>query len=98
MSVSLTVGGAFNGHTGIVTIPSSLLFGQPSAAGSLNGVIQDYLTGIGNGLVGGTIDFTNTDLAPTPPVNFTAAGSVGGGGSFQEFTNTDSAGGTLAGS
>jgi len=95
---SLTVGGAFNGHTGVVTIPSSLLFGQPSAAGSLNGVIQSYLMGITNGLAGGTYDFTNTDLASTPQGNFTSAASVSASGSFQEFTNTDSAGGTLAGS
>ncbi len=95
---SLTVGGAFNGHTGVVTIPSSLLFGQPSAAGSLNNVIQDYLTGIGSGLVSGSTNFINTDLAAG--TQYVAAGSVAGTGSptFEEFTNTDTVGGTVAGS
>jgi hypothetical protein len=97
--VSLTVGGAFNGHTGVVTIPSSLLFGQPSAAGSLNGVIQDYLTGIGSGLISGSTNFINNDLAAGTPA-YVANGSVAGTGSptFEEFTNTDSVGGTVAGS
>jgi hypothetical protein len=97
-STVLTIGGAFNGATGIVSVPSSLLFGQASVGGTLNAQIQAYLGTITDGLANGTVDFQNSDLAAG--TGGILAGSVGGGGSFEEFTNVtaDSTGASSAGS
>lgn len=38
----LTIGGAFNSHTGIVSIPSSFL-GSVTTSGSLNQLLENYL-------------------------------------------------------
>lgn len=94
-TIPITCGGAFNGHTGVVTIPSSLLFGFASTAGSINSLLQTYLGDVSKGLVTGLDNFENNDLVGGP--NFIAAGTPGGGATFEEFTNTDSVGGTLAG-
>lgn len=97
-TVSLTIGGAFNGLTGVVTVPSSLLFGATSVASSLNSQIQSYLGGISGLLTTGGINFQNNDLATS--VSGTQAATVSGAGSFEEFTNVSptSVGGTTAGS
>lgn len=95
-TVPITIGGAFNGVAGVVSIPSSLLFGAPSAGGSVNNLIQSYLNGLSQGSVNGTVNFSNVDLAGGTSVS--AAGSVGGGPVLEEFTNVSNPGGVSVGS
>ncbi len=93
-TVALTIGGAFNGVTGVVSVPSSLLFGSLSDTTSLNSQIQAYLGGLTDGLTAGTLNFQNNDLAGGPGTISPGSGSS----SFEEFTNTNNAGVTAAGS
>jgi hypothetical protein len=96
-TVSLTVGGSFGGQTGVVTIPSSSLFGALSTSGSLNALLQSYLGGITNGSADGTVNFEINDVAGATTFGASAA-TVAGAPSFEAITDTDSAGGSTAGS
>lgn len=86
-SAILTVGGAFNGHTGILSVPSSL----PT---SVNTLLQTYLDGVTASVTGGTASFINYDAITNTSVS--AAGS--GTNSFEEITNVDSTGASSSGS
>jgi hypothetical protein len=92
-TVPLTIGGAFNGHTGVVTVPSSLLFGALSTSGSVNSLLQAYLGGITNAVTVGGMAFENQDIAAG--LHTVVAGTLGGG-QFEEFTNVNPAGGASA--
>ena len=59
---TLTIGGAFNSHSGIVSIPSSF-FGDTSTSGSLNQLLENYLGSLSNSIQGGTYSFENNDIA-----------------------------------
>src|SRR5271165_1635298 len=59
---TLTIGGAFNSHSGIVSIPSSF-FGDSSTSGSLNQLLENYLGSLSNSIQGGTYSFENNDIA-----------------------------------
>jgi hypothetical protein len=88
---TLTIGGAFNSHNGIVAVPSSF-FGDTSTGGSLNQLLENYLLSLTSSITGGTYAFENNDIAAGPGNDFvTVPASVSG--SFEEFTNTDSVGG-----
>ncbi|MCB5946078.1 hypothetical protein [Acidocella sp. KAb 2-4] len=89
---TLTIGGAFNAHTGIVSVPSSIP-GNASTSSSLNNLLQNYLTALSNSITGGTYSFENNDIAAGS--DFVASVS-GAAGSFEEFTNTDSTGGVTS--
>ena len=91
----LTIGGAFNGLTGVVSVPSSLLFGSLSDTTSLNSQIQAYLGGITNAIATGGITFQNNNLAGN--TDATQAATVAGAGSFEEFTNVSPTGVSAAG-
>jgi hypothetical protein len=95
-TVALTIGGAPSGHTGVVTVPSSLLFGQLSDSTSLNSLLHTYLDGLTSGFDAGTANFENNNLAAGGVLDVVAA-TVPGGPSFEEFTNV-SLGGSVAGS
>lgn len=56
MSGFLTVGGAFNGQNGILSVPSAL-------SSSVNTLLQTYLNGVTASVTGGTASFTNNDIA-----------------------------------
>ena len=88
-TTQLTVGGGFNGHTGLLTVPSSLLFGSATDSTSFNGILQTYLGTIYQGLVSGANDFQNNDLA-SPAGGIVVAGTPGGGAKFEDFTNVSS--------
>ncbi len=86
---TLTIGGAFNSHNGIVAVPSSF---SGSIGGALNQLLENYLLSLTNSITGGTYAFENNDIAAGPGNDFvTVPASVSG--SFEEFTNTDSVGG-----
>ena len=94
MSASqLTIGGAFNGTTGIVSVPSAFV-GAVSTPGSINHLLQDYLNNITGGVTTGAVSFQNNDIMGGQ--NFSVSGS--GATGFEEFTNTDSVGATIPGS
>lgn len=93
MVASLTIGGAFNSQTGIVSVPSSFL-GTTSTSGSLNQLLQNYLVSLTSSIQGGTYAFENNDIASGADFS-TVPGSVTG--SFEEFTNTDSLGSVTGG-
>lgn len=90
-TVPLTIGGGSfnNGGIGTVTIPSSLLFGQSTASGSINGMLQSYLNGLETSF-GGTVTYQNTNLAGND--TFYAPATSPGGGRYEQFTNMDSTG------
>jgi hypothetical protein len=96
-NASLTIGGAFNGATGTVTVPTSLLFGEPSIPGSLNAQIQAYLGGITSGVANGTYNFQNSDLAGNTGTIVGATVS-GPAGTFEEFTDVSPTGVSATGS
>lgn len=83
----LTVGGAFDGHSGVLSIPSSL----PTAVNSL---LQTYLDGVTGSITGGTASFMNYNAVTGTSV------SVGGSGTnfYEEITNIDSVGASTGGS
>jgi hypothetical protein len=83
----LTVGGAFDGHTGVLSVPSSL-------SSSTNSILQTYLDGLSGSVTGGSATFENDDVAAG------VVDSVAGSGTnfFEEITNTDSVGATTGGS
>lgn len=83
---TLTIGGAFNSQTGIVSVPSSF-WGDTSTAGSLNQLVENYLVSLTSSITGGTYAFENNDIAGGGDF-VTGSGS----GSLEEFTNTDSSG------
>ena len=89
----LTIGGAFNGVTGIVSVPSGFV-GAASTAGSINNLLQEYLNNISGGVTTGAVSFQNNDLIGGSNFSVPGSGSTG----FEEFTNTDSAGGVTGGS
>lgn len=91
-TVPLTIGGGYNGVSGTVTIPSSLLFGSPTAPGSINNLIQSYLGTVSNAATAGHT-FINSDLAAGS--TYSVAGS---GLTYENFTNLDSVGTSTAGS
>ena len=84
---NLTINGGFNAQTGLVSIPSAL-------GTSLNQLLQQYLDGVSSSIMGSTIGFENNDVALVNN-DFTAGPAVPG---LEEITNTDSVGGTVAGS
>jgi hypothetical protein len=84
-TVSLTIGGAPSGTTGVVTVPSSLLFGQLSDSTSLNSLLQGYLGGLTAGFNDGTASFENVNLVTN--ATDVAPSSVTGAPVFEEFTN-----------
>jgi len=90
---TLTIGGAFNSHAGIVSVPSSFL-GDTSTGGSLNQLLENYLVSLTNSIQGGSYAFENNDIAGGGDF-VTVPASVSG--SFEEFTNTDSVGGVAGG-
>ena len=59
---TLTIGGAFNSHSGIVSIPSSFP-GNVSTTGSLNNLLENYLVSLSDSIQGGTYSFENNDIA-----------------------------------
>ncbi len=87
MSSLLTVGGAFDGHTGILSIPSSL----PT---SINTLLQTYLDGVTGSVTGGTASFLNYDAVTGLSVS--ASGS--GNNFFEEITNINGSGVSTGGS
>ena len=95
-TVPLTIGGSFNGQQSVVTVPSSLMFGALSTPGSINSLIQQYLGNLTNSIRGGEINFQNYDLANNE--NYLTDATVGGANTIVLFSDTDSTGGTLAGS
>ena len=84
---NLTINGGFNSQTGLVSIPSAL-------SSNLNQFLQQYLDGVSSSIMGSTIGFENNDVASANN-DFTAGPAVPG---LEEITNTDSVGGTVAGS
>lgn len=95
-TVPLTIGGAWNGQTGVVSVPSALLFGAKTDTASLNGLLQSYLNGITTGILGSTVNFDNNDLASGTTA--THAASIGGAPTAELFSNIDSTGASAAGS
>ncbi|WP_144052724.1 hypothetical protein [Acidocella sp. MX-AZ02] len=86
MSGFLTVGGAFNGQNGILSVPSAL-------SSPVNTLLQTYLNGVTASVTGGTASFTNIDIT---------AGTVFGIGvgvapHFTEITNVDANGASTNG-
>ena len=94
MSASqLTIGGAFNGTTGIVSVPSAFV-GAVSTPGSINNLLQDYLNNLTGGVTTGAVSFENNDVMGGLNLTVPGTGSTG----FEEFTNTDSVGAVTSGS
>ena len=89
----LTVGGSPFTNTGIVSIPSA--FSSVGAGAGVNGLLQSYLDGISTSIAGGppVLSLFNNDIAAG--TTYSVAGS--GGSVYEEITNTDSVGGTVAG-
>jgi hypothetical protein len=81
----VTIGGGFNGQTGVLSVPSSF----PSA---VNTLLQDYLNGISGAVTAGSIGFENDDVALGD--NFITPGAAG----LEVISNTDIEGNTVAGS
>jgi hypothetical protein len=90
-TVPLTVGGGYNGVSGAVTIPSSLLFGT-TTGGSINDAIQTYLGTVSNAVTKGNT-FINSDLAGVSTYSVAGAGRI----TYETFTNMDSTGASAAG-
>ena len=86
MSGFLTVGGAFNGQNGILSVPSAL-------SSSVNTLLQTYLNGVTASVTGGTASFTNNDIAAGTAFNI----SITGAPHFTEITNVDSVGASTNG-
>jgi len=86
---TLTIGGAFNSHNGIVSVPSSF-WGDTSTSGSVNQLLENYLVSLTASITGGTYAFENNDIAASGDF-VTVPASVSG--SFEEFTDVDSVGG-----
>jgi len=99
---TLTIGGAFNSHVGIVSVPSSFLGDTSSTSGSLNSLLENYLVSLtssiqGSSTTGATYAFENNDVAAGPGNDFVTAPASGSfSGSLEEFTNTDSVGGVTS--
>jgi len=102
---TLTIGGAFNSHSGIVSVPSSFS-GNVSTAGSLNHLLENYLVSLNDSIQGGAYSFENNDIAGGRGFKKTERHASGedndhaGGrdfkkierhasGFFEEFTNTN---------
>ncbi len=83
----LTVGGAFDGHTGTLSIPSAL----PT---SINTMLQTYLDGATGSITGGTASFMNYDAIMGTSVSVTGTG----GNSVEAITDINSVGGSTSGS
>ena len=105
---TLTIGGAFNSHSGIVSIPSSFP-GNTSTTGSLNHLLENYLVSLSDSIQGGTYSFENNDIAGGRDFKKTERHASGehndhadgrdfkktekhASGSFEELTNTNSNG------
>jgi len=92
---TLTIGGAFNSHVGIVSVPSSFLGDTSSTSGSLNSLLENYLVSLtssiqGSSTTGATYAFENNDVAAGPGNDFVTAPASGSvSGSLEEFTNTE---------
>lgn len=82
----LTVGGAFDGQTGVLSVPSAL----PS---SINSLLQTYLDGVTGSVTGGTASFVNYNAVTGLALSVTGSGS----NVFEEITNIDSTGASSSG-
>ncbi len=88
----LTVGGGYNGHLGVVSVPSSTIWGSASTGTTINHSLQTYLGGVYQSILGGA-GFINSDIAGSSTV------TAGGGASvFQEFTNVNGTTSVVSGS
>jgi len=86
---TLTVSGAWNHMTGIVSVPSA--FAGAVTVPGINQIMQTYLAGISAQLPISAYSFENNDVVGSI-VPFIAAASLPGTGSFEEFTNVNSGG------
>jgi len=91
----LTISGAYNAQNGIIGVPSDFA-GTTSTTGSLNAALQSYLDGISASVTSSQMGFINNDIVASTPSTFIS--TVAGANTFEEFTNTDSAGDTVSGS
>ena len=81
----VTIGGGFNGHNSVLSVPSSF----PSA---VNTMLQEYLNSVSSSVIGGTAGFENNDVA-------TGADLVTpGAAALEVISNMDTGGSTAAGS
>ena len=92
-STSLTVGGSPYTQIGIVSIPSA--FASTGAAAGFNSLLQTYLNGISSSIAGATPSLGIIDDDVAKGTVYSVTGSSGN--AFEEITNTDSIGGTVAG-
>jgi hypothetical protein len=92
MSASLTVSGGWNGQNGLITVPSSTVWGGATTAGSINYVLQQYLNTLNTSITGGSVGFENNDVGGGS--DFSVPGTVTGAGGYglYEITNTDNNG------
>ena len=81
----VTVGGGFNGQSGVLSVPSNL----PAA---VNTLLQDYLNGISAAVTSGVSGFINDDVAANEIF------TIAGGTALETITDTDSTGASVAGS
>jgi len=92
MVQQLTIGGGFNGTSGVVSVPSSFA-GSSTVSGTINYLLQGYLDFIASGIGSAGGGFENNDI--TAGENYTVGSSTG---VFEEFTNTDTLGTVTGGS
>ncbi|MGE4481570.1 beta strand repeat-containing protein [Acidocella sp.] len=85
----LTVNGAYNGQTGLLSVPSAL----PQ---SVNTLLQGYLDGLAGSIGGGEASYVNYNAATGMSVN--GASVLSSSNFIEQITNVDSVGGTTSGS
>jgi hypothetical protein len=88
-STSLTIQGGNNVQAGIVSVPTSSLWGDPTATGTLNYTLQQYLDNLSTSIVGGSIGFENNDILLANG-DYTPDSSTPS--KVEEITNTDTVG------